>query len=388
MQRIKTTERPHWRDQAREMGFVYADWDDGTGYWNEKAYYQFTLRQIEDDLEDPTEEIEQMCRAFVDVAVRDEEILRKLALPEYAWDMIANSWLDGDKDLYGRIDLCYDGKSPAKLYEYNADTPTSLYEAALFQWVWLEDCIASGRFPDNADQFNSAHERMVERLKAFLPLGETLYGACAKDSTEDAATITYIQDLAEQAGLKSAFIHVEDIGIDAGGQFTDMDDNAIRLLFKLYPWEWMLDEEFGGLVPKSDTVFIEPPWKAVLSNKGMLPYLWAMNKGHPNLLPAFFAGDSTASELGDSYALKPIFSREGANVKLVRDGVEQAAIDGPYGEEGMIVQALAPLPEFDGQYPVIGSWIVDGQAAGMGIREDTSIITMDESFFLPHVIID
>ena len=84
---------------------------------------------------------------------------------------------------------------------------------------------------------------------------------------------------------------------------------------------------------------------------------------------------------------KPLYSREGANVALIRGGVTLAQQDGPYGAEGFIRQALAPLPGFSGQYPVLGSWLIDHSACGLSIREDENPITGNTSRFLPHAIL-
>ena len=111
---------------------------DGDPYWDESAYYRFTMRQVEHDLEEPLEEIENFCFAVVERAVADEEVLRRLAIPEAYWDYIAGSWNRQEKNFYGRMDFSYGGTGPAKLLEYNADTPTALYESSIFQWVWLE----------------------------------------------------------------------------------------------------------------------------------------------------------------------------------------------------------------------------------------------------------
>ena len=386
MRRISTRERPGWRKLADELGFIFHT-QDGDPYWDESAYYQFTLRQIEEDLEDVTEEIEGLCLELVERAMGDEEMLRRLRIPEYAWDMVRDSWRLGEKNLYGRIDLAYDGTGPAKLYEYNADTPTSLYEAAFFQWVWLEEAMEQGIVPTGSDQFNIIHEHLIE---AFATLGVegTLHCACAQDCEEDRATVAYIEDCAHQAGLATKFIFVEDIGIDAGEQFNDLDDEAIRYLFKLYPWEWLMDEEFGRLIPDCDTQFIEPAWKSLLSNKGILPLLWEAFPGHPNLLPACFEDDPKAADLGGDFVRKPLFSREGSNISVSVGGSEELAVDGPYGAEGHILQAYHPAPRFDGNYTVIGSWLVASQPSGMGIREDTTLVTRDLSRFLPHIIRD
>jgi glutathionylspermidine synthase len=120
----------------------------------------------------------------------------------------------------------------------------------------------------------------------------------------------------------------------------------------------------------------------------LLPLLWEMFEGHPNLLPSYFEDDPKASELGDTYIRKPLYSREGLNISVVRDGRVDYSIDGPYGVEGYIVQAYNPLPEFDGNFAMTGCWLVASQAAGMCVREDKSFITGDDSRFIPHIIID
>ena len=127
--------------------------------------------------------------------------------------------------------------------------------------------------------------------------------------------------------------------------------------------------------------------EGILSNKGVLPLLWEMFPGHPNLLPAFFEDDPNAAQLGTSFVRKPLYSREGANVALVSAGVTVMEQEGPYGAEGFIRQALAPLPDFSGQYPVLGSWLVDHVACGLSIREDENPITGNTSRFLPHAIL-
>lgn len=385
MRRIPTKERPHWHKSAEESGFKYHSMD-GLPYWDESAYYAFTLKEIEDDLESPSQELHDMAMAVVQRAVRDEEILQRLAIPQTAWGAIADSYRRGDASLYGRFDFAYDGTSSAKLLEYNADTPTALYEAACFQWSWLEDLIASGELPHEADQFNSIHDRLVGAI-ASVAEGRPLHGSCMRNSEEDMGTVSYIQDCAALAGLKTTFVAMEDIGLLTDGHFCDGSGEPIELLFKLYPWEWMMRDAYAEDLGTTPTRFLEPPWKAILSNKGLLPLLWDMAPNHPNLLPAFFEDDSRKWELGTSFARKPLFSREGANVLLVRDGAVIDRAEGSYGADGYIRQGLAQIPCLDGNYPVIGSWIIAGEAAGIGIREDISPITKNDSRFVPHAIV-
>lgn len=385
MQRIDIAERPRWRDRAVELGFTFHS-PAGKPYWDETAYYAFTLAEIEQGIEAPSAEIEQMTRHLVDRIVRSEELLAKIGIPERAYDLVRTSWHRGHSSLYGRFDFSFDGAGPARLLEYNADTPTSLYEAGVFQWFWLEDQLAGGRLPRGADQYNSLHERLVARFKELAGQG-ILHLSCVTRSDEDRGTIAYIDECARQGGFTTAFIDVAEIGLRGDGQFVDMQNRAINRLFKLYPWEWMFGEPFADKIMGSVTGFLEPPWKAIVSSKGILPLLFEMAPGHPNLLPAYFEGDPRASELGGAYAIKPLFSREGANVSLHRDGAVIDADAGPYGEQRQILQALAPLPCFAGNYAVVGSWLVNGVPAGLGMREDTSPITKNTSRFVPHAIV-
>jgi glutathionylspermidine synthase len=385
MQRLVCTERCDWRSTAEQCGFDFHT-IDGERYWDERAYYAFTLDQIEGQIEEPTAEIDAMCLELVGCAIEDENALRRLKIPEAFWPLISESWYRNDASLYGRLDLAFDGRGPAKLLEYNADTPTSIFETAVFQWTWLEQAIERQIIPSRADQFNSIHERLIEAWKK-LGEGRHLHLAGMTESTEDAGTLAYLEDTAGQAGLATTSIDIEDIGWRDDGGFVDLDDREIELLFKLYPWEWMFRDAFGERLIKAPTRWIEPPWKAVLSNKGILALLWEMFPDHPNLLPAYFEDDPNAARLGASFVRKPLYSREGANIALIREGVTLVEQEGPYGEEGFVRQALAPLPNFSGQYPVLGSWLIDHTACGLSIREDENPITGNTSRFLPHAIL-
>ena len=384
MQRLACTERGDWRSTAEQCGFDFHT-IDGERYWDERAYYAFTLDQIEHQIERPTSEIDAMCLELVAHAIEDERTLRRLKIPEAFWPLISESWYRDDASLYGRLDLSYDGRGPPKLLEYNADTPTSIFETAVFQWTWLEQAIERRIIPVHADQFNSIHERLIEAWKK-LGQGRHLHLAGMTESSEDAGTLAYLEDAARQAGLATTGIDIEDIGWRDDGNFVDLDERTIELAFKLYPWEWMFHDAFGARLIKAPTRWIEPPWKAVLSNKGILALLWEMFPGHPNLLPAYFEDDPNVARLGASFVRKPLYSREGANVALVSEGVTLVKQEGPYGAEGFVRQALAPLPNFSGQYPVLGSWLIDHTPCGLSIREDENPITGNNSRFLPHAI--
>ncbi|MEH2920706.1 glutathionylspermidine synthase family protein [Samsonia erythrinae] len=386
MKRIDITARPDWQEKANEFGFRFHTLY-GEPYWSEEAYYQFTLAQIE-ELEETTAELHQMCLQVVEKVIDSDALLAKFRIPKHTWEFVRHSWRTHQPSLYSRLDLAYDGKSPAKLLENNADTPTSLYEAAFFQWLWLEDQINAGKLPQNADQYNSIQEKLIERfeeLKLNHGFG-LLHFACCQDTEEDRGTVQYLQDCALEAGLPSEFLFIEEIGLGEKGQFTDPENQVIGNLFKLYPWEFMLREMFSTKLEDAGVRWLEPAWKSIISNKALLPMLWEMFPNHPNLLPAYFAEDDHPKL--DSYVVKPLFSREGANIQIVENGKEIASADGPYGEEGMIIQQYHPLPKFGDSYTLIGSWLVNDQPCGIGLREDRALITQDLSRFYPHIILD
>ena len=384
MRRVPLGERPDWRARARAAGFTFHTLD-GAPYWDESHAYAFALREIEADIKGPAGELHALCLAFAADAVEDARILTSLRIPEIAWDAVRESWRRGDPSLYGRLDLSYDGTRPAKLLEYNADTPTALYETAVFQWLWLEEGLADGRLPPGSDQFNAVHERLIERLRTVATPG--LMGFAAEAAApEDIGTAAYLQDCAAQAGSATLLLDLSQIGLRPDGAFCGPDGQPLAALFKLYPWEWAFADPFGTAVAASPTRFLEPPWKMVLSNKGLLAHLWAREPGHPNLLPCFFEDDPACAALGDSYARKPLLSREGANVALVRAGRPIAGEAGPYGAEGFVRQALAVLPDCDGRRPLVGAWMVGDEAAGLCIRESQGPITGDGALFVPHWI--
>lgn len=387
MRRIAIAERPDWREQAASLGFHFHT-IDGERYWDERAYYAFTLRQIEDDLEEPTRELHEMAMTLVDEVLRSEQLMQRLAIPEAYWDWIVGSWRQSQPHLYGRMDLAYDGHGPAKLYELNYDTPTSLYEAAYFQWLWLEQQIAAGLLPAEADQYNRIQELVCESLAGLAraqAIGKRLHFSAVKESAEDRATVSYLRDCAHQVGIDTAYVDIEDIGISAEGWFTDQDDQVIQTLFKLYPLEFMMEERFGPMLPSHKMQLVEPPWKAILSNKGILPLLWERHPGHPNLLPSRYAEAGVETPAG--WVRKPLFSREGANIDIVTAEGQTIHSPGPYASPLAILQAYHPLPGFDGNYPLVGSWVIADQPAGIGLREDATLITQDTSRFVPHAII-
>lgn len=376
MERLTLAPRPGWPETVETLGFGYHT-IDGEPYWDESAAYRFSAAEI-DTLDRVTQELYDMVLEAAQHVI-DHGLFGRLQIPVAYEEFVRRSWENDDLSLYGRFDLAYDGVHPPKLLEFNADTPTSLLEASVVQWCWLKEV-----FPA-ADQFNSIHEKLLDGWgEWFRKTGGPLHFTGALDNPEDSGNIGYLRDTAMQAGIETAAVDIRDIGWDEAHRcFIDLENREIRSLFKLYPWEWLLSEEFGRHLVHSGCRYIEPPWKLLLSNKGILPILWELFPGHPNLLPAFFE----PSRLAGDFVRKPLFSREGANIAVSRQGVVTTT-DGTYGAEGFVWQAYTPLPEFVGNYPVIGSWVVNHHACGIGIREDRSMITTNASRFVPHFFLE
>ncbi|MFJ1457057.1 glutathionylspermidine synthase family protein [Nocardia sp. N2S4-5] len=385
MRRVRSQPRPGWQRIIQDQGLVFGSpGRDVNGhprpYWDESVHYEFDLDEIL-ALEAQVEVLHSMCLHAVEQIILTERFA-DFGLPQWSWEPIKKSWQRSDPYVYGRFDLRYDGRGPAKLLEYNADTPTSLLEAAIVQWHWLTDTHADD------DQWNSLHEKLVERwgeLRETLPTGDLHFTWSSADASgEDNVTTAYMQETAAEAGFHTVALPIEEIGYDTElERFVDLAEAPIESLFKLYPWEWALDDEFGKRVVDSlpQTIWIEPLWKSMLSNKALLAVLWEMYPGHPNLLPAYIDDPHELTE----YIRKPKLGREGANMTIVGAGVE-AATGGVYGEEGYVYQLFDPLPDFDGMRPVLGAWIVGDASAGLGIRETPGLITDDSSTFVPHRI--
>jgi glutathionylspermidine synthase len=363
--------RNDWQRKVEEIGFHFYE-IDGLPYWDESAFYEFTSAQI-DHLDDVTTELNGMCLQLVERVVR-EELFGLLGIPPLFWDFVRSSWNVKQPTIYGRFDLCYDGRSEPKLLEFNADTPTALFEASVVQYYWLQE------FDAERDQFNSIHEKLLDRFSTEISTAvgkEVLHFSCVKESVEDYTTTEYLRDVAIQAGLETKHLFIDEIGYNHDpGIFVDLEEREIRHLFKLYPWEWMVQEEFGPFLTANGIILCEPPWKMILSNKAILPLLWQMFPDHPNLLPSFFG----PPQGGEVFVEKPFFSREGEGV-VVASGFAE-------GKKQCIYQQYRELPQFSGNYPVIGSWVIGSEPAGIGIREDTTPITNNLSRFIPHCFIN
>jgi glutathionylspermidine synthase len=366
MKREQMKPRANWKERCEEVGFIYHSRDN---YWREDACYVLTPSEVE-QIEAATQTLHDMCLQLVSDIVKIGDY-RSYRLSQEACIAIERSWNNDEEHLIGRFDLAYDGKN-IKLLEYNA--PTALLEAAVVQWDWLQD----NGLPD---QFNSLHEAIIERWKKVsrrFPYACRLYfSALRNESPEDECHIGYLMDTAVQAGLDVSSIDIEDIGWD-NGILIDVKDEPILAMFKLYPWEFVMKDLVSDM-NKPTCVFVEPAWKMLLSNKAILPLLWERNPNHPLLLPAFFD-----AQVGGQWLRKPLLGREGENITGVGFVFDPPPINAVY-DDHYVYQKYFEIPKLDGYHtPIIGSWVVGDDAAGVGIREDLSIVTNNKSHFVPH----
>jgi len=393
LQRVSIRPRPNWKRIVQDQGLTFHTDPNGDPYWREDAYYLFLEREV-DEIDDATHALHDLCLQAVEHVVRNR-LYNRLRIPPHMVPAIENSWAARDPSLYGRFDLVVDGINPPKMLEYNADTPTSLLEASVIQHFWREEVFPS------TDQFNFIHETLVERMRAIAAERKLkrLHFLCIQENAEDLLNTSYLMDVWAEAmgGPKggdpqqlATLLDISELGFNLqDGTIRDArTEEFIAGLFKLYPWEWLARDQFDvspdphlWMQVRNWSTVLEPAWKMILSNKGILPILWELFPGHPNLLASY------ADQPGplQDFVRKPFYSREGANVAIVTGGQTRLHTGGEYGAEGFVFQQLAPIPECSGHYPVVGSWVVGDTPCGMGIRESRSPITDNLSSFVPHI---
>lgn len=380
MMRRDCSPRPDYQKLLEKQGLIYSTNADGSPYWEEKAYYSFSPEEV-DQLYKAAKELHRMFLTAAEDILNRENGLTELDIPSSLHDVIRRSWDSDQWEFYGRFDLTLDRHGVPKLIEYNADTPTGLLEASVIQWYWKEQ-----QFPE-ADQFNSIHESLVARWKELIAhreiAKEMLHVTCTDNHPEDRMTVGYIAATAEEAGLSTTYLPIDTIGWNRKtGEFVDQQDQPIRQLFKLYPWEWMGTETFAPQLGLNKWTVLEPAWKSILASKKLLLTLQKLYPNHPYLLHV------SDRPLSGNYVSKPVFGREGANITIHQGNARLDQRDGNYSEDAFIYQEYCPLLQArSGLFAQCGIWMAGPEPVGMGIRQDTRPILGNTSQFVPHIII-
>lgn len=373
MERVFVAPRPGYREKIEALGF-----DFHGDYWREEACYRLSSNEVE-MLETATAEAYRMYCDAVEYILNDqpEFMERILQLPPEICERIRRSWDEDELSLYGRFDFLVDKSGVPRILEFNADTPTSLLEASVIQWQWKEDL-----FPAS-DQYNGIHEGLVQSWKDMFPAGSEIHFAGALDDHEDTGTLQYLASTAMEAGFSTRVLDMNSLDL-RDGCFYDPSGEQVKRCFKLYPWEWMVDESADGCL--ADVQWVEPVWKLLMSNKAILKVLSDLFPDSPYVLPCYLSRPESGL-----FCKKPVYSREGHNVSVLEirnweERVRLAETEGDYNQGAYVYQEYVEPTAYSGRYPVIGSWIVGGEPAGIGIRENRTEITGNLSEFVPHII--
>lgn len=373
MERVFVAPRPGYREKIEALGF-----DFHGDYWREEACYRLSSNEVE-MLETATAEAYRMYCDAVEYILNDQSefMERILQLPPEICERIRRSWDEDELSLYGRFDFLVDKSGVPRILEFNADTPTSLLEASVIQWQWKEDL-----FPAS-DQYNGIHEGLVQSWKDMFPAGSEIHFAGALDDHEDTGTLQYLASTAMEAGFSTRVLDMNSLDL-RDGCFYDPSGERVKRCFKLYPWEWMVDESADGCL--ADVQWVEPVWKLLMSNKAILKVLFDLFPDSPYVLPCYLSRPESGL-----FCKKPVYSREGHNVSVLEirnweERVRLAETEGDYNKGAYVYQEYVEPTAYSGRYPVIGSWVVGGEPAGIGIRENRTEITGNFSEFVPHII--
>ncbi len=378
MKRVRIKVRENWEQKVSELGLSFYNTQEGL-YWDESVCYSFSKEEIE-KIKKVSEELHLMCLNTVCYII-DKNLFHLFSLNDFYKEAIIKSWSNNDFYLYGRFDFCVNKDlSEIKLLEYNADTPTSLLESAYIQKDWERE------FLNLKEQDFSFHNKLVDRFKIiFNKCKSSFFNFYCFFINEDIANTGYLEICAKEAGFITSLEDIKTLKFNFNKKsFETKEGNSIFNMFKLYPWEWFYKEEYSQEMAenRNDINFVEPVWKMLLSNKAILPILWELFPEHPNLLEAYFDSPGNMK----NYVIKPCLSREGSNIVIIENNKIIKETGGVYGDGRKIYQKLLKLPEFDDNYPMIGSWVVGDSFAGIGIRENNNLITDNFSRFVPSYI--
>ncbi|ELX2335829.1 glutathionylspermidine synthase family protein [Campylobacter upsaliensis] len=324
--------------------------------------------------------------------VIDNDRFDELGMPFNLIDAIKMSWENEVHwHLYGRFDFAggLDGK-PIKLIEFNADTPTSLFESAILQWAMLKQ--------NNLDehlQFNSIYESLMDNFKRLITLDESveefeehyrgwkiLFSSVAGNKEEELTT-KLLAHIAKDAGFEYDFSYVDEVEFGEEGIFK----NGVNYeyWFKLIPWEEIAIEEgelamlLTQIMRNQKAIILNPAYTLLFQSKGILKILWELYPNHPLLL------ESSYEPLqGKDFVRKPMFGREGANISIVKDDVKLQENIGPYGNNKMIYQQYYELNSNENEYYQAGVFFAY-EGCGLGFRKGGLIID-NASKFVGHII--
>ncbi len=386
----KTT--PLDTDYLESLGFVWHTDRDETSYISDEL-----IVISEDEAEAYYEATNTLYDMYVEAAehVVENNLFHEIGIPFNLVEAIKESWEnDVHWHLYGRFDLAggVDGK-PIKLLEFNADTPTALFETAIIQWAMLKK-----NDLEEESQFNALYESLVNNFKRLVTLEEDVSTfeerydgwnflfTSVKGNSEEENTVRLLQHIASEAGFETEFAYIDDIEFSQEDGITYQDKNY-ELWFKLIPWEDIALEEsdlamlLTNIIKNQKAIIFNPAYTLLFQSKGLLKVLWDLYPNHPLLLESSFEPLQ-----GKKQVKKPVFGREGGSVSILDEEANDIeSVEGDYDSHKMVYQAYTELPtDLQGLSYQAGVFYAY-EACGLGFRKGGKILN-NMSKFVGHIV--
>jgi len=330
--------------------------------------------------------------------VIENELFHELGIPFNVIDAVKMSW-DNDIHwhLYGRFDFAggIDGK-PIKLIEFNADTPTALFETSILQWAILK-----ANNMEESHQFNNVYDAIKDNFKRLIMMEDDIAGfeehyegwkilfSSVKDNEEEESTVKLLQTIANDAGFVTEFAYMEDVEFDAEEGVFYKDVNY-EYWFKLFPWEDIAIEEsdlamlMTKIMENQKAIFLNPAYTLMFQSKAFMKILWDLYPNHPLLLETSFEPLQ-----GTAQVEKKIFGREGANTVIVDENEKVIdERDGEYGEFPSIFQEYVELPKDSKGESYQAGVFFAYEGCGLGFRRGGLILDNYSKFVGHRVVVE
>lgn len=374
------------------LGFVWHTDSDDTSYISDEL-----IMLSETEAEAYYAATNELYDMYVEAAehVIQNNLFHEIGIPFNLIDVIKESWEnDVHWHLYGRFDLAggIDGK-PIKLLEFNADTPTALFETAIIQWAMLKK-----NNIEEASQFNGLYEALVDNFKRLVILEEDVSNfeerydgwkflfTSIRGNSEEENTVRLLQHIANEAGYETEFAYMDDVEFDEEEGIV-YQDASYELWFKLIPWEDIALQEsdlamiLSNIIKNQKAIIFNPAYTLLFQNKGLLKVLWDLYPNHPLLL------ESSFKPLKDQMQVKkPVFGREGGSVSILdSDGDVIEHVDADYDNHKMLYQVYTELAVDQAGDSYQAGVFYAYEACGLGFRKGGKILD-NMSKFVGHLV--
>ena len=384
--------KPLENETLEELGFTWHTDSDGTKYVSDEI-----VKISQDEAEAYYEAVNEIYEMYVEAAeyVIENNLFFEIGIPFNLIDAIKKSWEnDVHWHIYGRFDLSggIDG-TPIKLIEFNADTPTALFETALLQWAFLKQ-----NDMNEEKQFNNTYEAIKDNFKRLITLfedtdffderydGWKILFSCVEGNDEEEATTRLLQQIATDAGFNTGFEYLQNVKFDEDGIF-DADENRYEYWFKLYPWEDIASDEpelattLTNIMQNQSAIILNPAYTLLFQSKGMLKILSDLFPDSPYLLKTSFEPLE-----GIKHVEKPVFGREGANTKIIeRNGTVLEHNDGPYDNYKKVYQEYVEFNKDENGSKYQAGVFFAYEACALSFRKGSEIMN-NMSKFVGHYI--